>query len=312
VRIVYTSDLHADLGERNAALLPLLAQRAVDSRPDVFIVAGDLAETAEVVTRSLRAFEAVPGLKLYLAGNHDLFVEGAAASACGATSLEKHERILPSAAAAAGFGYLGQEPVRFGGLGIVGICGWYDFGLRDPRLEGSVSLDHYRAGQWRDVRAFDRGQVLWPRSSLAAHAGSSPAVTSPPGSQPSSFEGDWASDEEICDWMLSRLEVQLAGVQDAPALLAVVHVLPFAELVQRGAFAPVAFHDAWLGSPRLGALLLQQINLRAVVCGHLHLSADLTLSGIRISARPVGNAAHSPLPLPELAHRCLGVLDLDC
>ena len=82
-----------------------------------------------------------------------------------------------NAAAAAGFGYLGLEPVLLGDLAIVGICGWYDFGFRDPGLEGSVSLHHYRAGQWRDVRAFDRGQILWPRSSLAeARPGTLPAT----------------------------------------------------------------------------------------------------------------------------------------
>ena len=122
----------------------------------------------------------------------------------------------------------------------------------------------------------------------------------------------WASDEEICNWMLARLDLQLARVQDAKALLAVIHVLPFAELVQRGAFGPVAFHDAWLGSPRLGELLRRQPNLRAVVCGHLHRPADLTLNGIRVYARPVGNAAHSPLPLVDLAAARMGILEVDC
>jgi hypothetical protein len=301
VRIVYTSDLHADLGERNAALLEPLAAHVASLHPDVFVVAGDLAERAATVTDSLRRFAAVGGTKLYLAGNHDLYVEGEAALARGEDSRAKFERLLPAAAARAGFGYLGLEPHVRGDTALVAVPGWYDFAFRDPALEPVVSLRHYRAGGWRDVRAFDRGHVLWPRHGASPPAGAAPALPL----------GDWAGDEEIDADMCRRLEAQLAAVPGARRLVAVTHVLPFADMVQRGAFASHPFHDGWLGSAGLGDILQRQPRLRAVIAGHLHRVCDRDRRGVRLLARPVGNAAHSGLPLEQLARERVGVLDLD-
>lgn len=300
MRLVFTSDLHADLGGRNADLLEPLAAHVAGLRPDVFVVAGDVAERAEVVADALACFAAVPGTKLFLAGNHDLYVEGEAALARGENSRVKFERLLPAAAARAGFGYLGLEPFVAGGIALVAVPGWTDFALRDPRLDPVVALHHYRAGAWRDVRAYDRGQVLWPRR----------GAVPPPGSTPAVPLGDWAGDEEIDDHMLTLLEAQLAAVRTARRLVGITHVLPCADFVQRGAFGASPFHDGWLGSARLGARLRREARLAALVCGHLHRVCERQHDGVRLVARPVGNAAHSRLPLAELARQRAGVLEV--
>ncbi len=112
--------------------------------------------------------------------------------------------------------------------------------------------------------------------------------------------------------MLARLDSQLRAVSDARALLAVVHVLPLGQVVQRGAFSPIAFHDAWLGSSRLGARLQQEPHLQALIHGHQHRPTHLTLNDVQVRARPVGDAAHSDLSPDELAIACMGLLELDC
>jgi 3',5'-cyclic AMP phosphodiesterase CpdA len=276
IRVAFTSDLHADLGPRNAALLPHLAHRAARLDPDVFVIAGDLAETAATVTASLRHFTELRARKFYLAGNHDLFVEDQIH-----TSRDKFERLLPAAAAAAGFEYLGLEARTAGALTIVAVPGWYDYSLRDPDLDVCVHRDHYRAGIWRDLRAWDRGHVVW------------------------------AGDEAIADSMQARLETQLGEASGPGPILAVTHVLPFAELVVRGVFGDQAFHDAYLGSSALGAVLRRDPRIFAVLCGHLHRPADLTLdSRLRVLARPVGNAAKSRQPLEDLARVSIGVIEI--
>ena len=294
IRVAYTSDLHADLGPRNAALLPHLAATAAALDPDVFIVAGDLAETAAVVTASLRHFTPLRARKFYLAGNHDLFVENN-----GLTSRDKFERILPAAARAAGFEYLGLDAARVGSLAIAAVPGWYDYSLRDRSLDAVVHRDHYRAGRWRDVRAWDRGYVRWPRAADAL----------PPGAHPAADAGDWAGDEEIAAFMQARLEAQLERVE-ANAVLAVIHVLPFAELVVPGAFGDEDFHAAYLGSTALGDRLQRDPRVRHVISGHLHRHADLQIGRIHAVARPVGNAAKNSLPLPELASSHIGLLEI--
>ena len=68
----------------------------------------------------------------------------------------------------------------------------------------------------------------------------------------------------------------------ARALLAVVHVLPCLAMVQRGIFAPSAFHDAYLGSTRFGARLRREPQLRAIITGHLHRGRGIDWGGIPV------------------------------
>ena len=301
MRLAFISDLHTDLSQRNHDLLGALVEVARAAKPDVFLVAGDLAEKSSDVAASLERLAAIPALRLYLAGNHDLFVEGDPQSAATANSQEKFETILPRVAAAAGFGYLGLEPVRWGEIAIVGVPGWYDFSLRDPGFDAVADLPVYRTGAWRGTRAYDRGHVFWPRRE--------PRQT--PGAHPAAAGGDaWAGDEEICTAMLERLQTQLAAVRAAPTVVAAVHVLPCLDLVQRGAFGEIPFFDAYLGSSRLGAGVEQAGNVKVVVSGHLHRVASLERRGIRWLASPVGDARRSSLDLAALARERLGLIEI--
>jgi hypothetical protein len=288
--LAYTSDIHADATPANAALLPHLAHRVRELNADAFIIAGDLAETAPAVRAALEAFAPLELRKFYLPGNHDLFVEDTPPP--GATSRDKYETQLPAVAMAAGFEYLGLEAHAIGDVGVCGVTGWYDYAFRDPALAVVVDERHYETGVWRDVRAFDRGHVFWPR----AGTNDGPA---------------WAGDREIETWMRERLRRQAQALAGARAVIAAVHVLPFAELVVRGAYGPVAFHDAWLGSAALGVELRRIPALRAVVCGHLHRSADLQLGSVRVVARPVGTLRDAGIDLRAVARDRIGVLDLD-
>ena len=301
MRLAYISDLHTDLSARNHDLLGALVEVARAAKPDVFLVAGDLAEKSSDVAASLERLAAIPALRLYLAGNHDLFVEGDPQRAETAHSREKFETILPRVAAAAGFDYLGLEPVHCGDVAIVGVPGWYDFSLRDPSFDAVADLPVYRTGVWRGTRAYDRGHVFWPRRDTRHIAGAHPAAAG----------GDaWAGDEEICAEMLERLQGQLAAVRSAPAVLAAVHVLPCLDLVRRGAFGEIPFFDAYLGSSQLGTCLEKAGNVRVVVSGHLHRVASLERRGIRWLASPVGDARRSPLDLAALARERLGLTEI--
>ena len=303
MRIAYTSDLHSDLSRRNWDLVAAIAAHAARLGPDVFVVAGDVAEHADDVGRTLQVLAAIPGLRLYLPGNHDLFIETDPGRLDVATSRDKYERILPEVARQAGFEPLGMEPVHAAGFALVGVTGWYDFTLRDPRLDAVAGVHNYRAGEWRGVRAYDRGHVYWPRESAAG--------TALPGAQPASAAGAWAGDEELCAAMLARLDAQLRSVRDERVVVAVLHVLPFAELAVRGAFGDLAFFDAYLGSARFGELLRSAPAVRAVISGHLHRDADLEIGGLRVVARPVGDARRHPGDLAAVARERVGILDLD-
>jgi hypothetical protein len=298
VRVVYTSDLHTDLGPRNAALVEHLVAQARVLAPDVLVLAGDVADTAAAVHTALASFRAVPARRLYLPGNHDLYVEGESAFSGGPTSREKFTTILPAVAAAAGFEFLGAAPVWCGEVAFVGTPGWYDSTLRDPALDVAVHPEHYRRGAWRTQRAFDRGHVLWPADTGHPVAGVQPAAAGP----------GWAEDAWLCDFFHGQLDAQLAQAAQARALVAVVHVLPCLAMVQRGVFAACGFHDAYLGSSRYGERLRQESRLRAIVTGHLHRARRIDWEGVPVVASPVGRVRDHDLA--ARARAALGCIEI--
>lgn len=297
MRIAWSSDLHVDVSERNAELVAHLAARVAELAADAFVIAGDVAETASEVQRTLQSLAHLPCPRLYVPGNHDLFAEPTALDGWIDTR-DKVETLLPEAARTAACHYLGLQPVSVQKTTFVGTCGWFDGTLADPDLAPFVHENHFRAGGWRQVRAYDKGHVLWPSDS-------------PSTGMPCSLDGRWASDSEICEHMVQALQSQLQQADPQASIVAVVHVLPFPEIVQRNAFGPSGFHDAWLGSARLGDLLREDKRVRLVISGHLHRLADVQISTqLRAVANPIGDARRSSLPLPELARQSVGYIDL--
>ena len=297
MRIAWSSDLHVDVSERNRELLPHIAARVEQLSADVLVIAGDVAETVADVQRSLEALAHLPCARLYVPGNHDLFAEPTAAGGWFDTQ-DKIQKLLPQAVTQTGCHYLGLHPVRVLNKTFIGTCGWFDDTLGEPLLAPFVHSSHFASGSWRHVRAYDKGHVLWPSAS--------------PGSgMPCSLAGHWAGDREICDAMLDSLQTQLKQADAQTSIVAVVHVLPFPEIVQRQAFGPSSFHDAWLGSARLGACLREDERVQLVISGHLHRPTDVQITPrLRAVASPVGDARRSPLSLPELARECVGCIDL--
>jgi 3',5'-cyclic AMP phosphodiesterase CpdA len=71
----FTSDLYVDVTRTNRALLPHLANAAERAVPDIFVIAGDVANTAGSVDEALGAFGGLRCRKLSVPGNHDVWVE---------------------------------------------------------------------------------------------------------------------------------------------------------------------------------------------------------------------------------------------
>ena len=79
---------------------------------------------------------------------------------------------------------------------------------------------------------------------------------------------------------LDGLWLQLAAVSDAPRVLAAVHVVPFRELLPPPRNPQWDFAKAYLGSERIGRLLLEFPNVRHVLCGHSHFPAHCRVGQI--------------------------------
>jgi hypothetical protein len=79
------------------------------------------------------------------------------------------------------------------------------------------------------------------------------------------------SDEQFTEQLCDTLTEQLAALsRRAERIVAFTHHLPFAELVPRNRPDRFAFAAAYMGSERLGEVLLASPKVTHVYCGHSH------------------------------------------
>src|SRR5262245_44688652 len=64
----------------------------------------------------------------------------------------KHDIALRGIAAEHGFHYLPGSPLIIGAVGFAGSLGWYDYSLRDPRLDGAIGRHQYEEGTFNRLQ----------------------------------------------------------------------------------------------------------------------------------------------------------------
>ena len=212
MRIAFTSDLHVDITPQNQKLLPYLAEEFRRLEPDVIVLAGDIANTLGGWEEGLKHFRAINVRKLIIPGNHDVWIESMNALKRGQDSAWKYQTALPEYAARFGFHYLPSQPMVLGDIGFAGSLGWYDYSLRDKRLDSVLSESIYERaqfpeGEWNDVR-----KAAWLRDP---------------------YSGNWkrrrlrVSDVEVCEKMRSELSRDLEKIREqASTLVVAIHTTP--------------------------------------------------------------------------------------
>jgi len=140
MRIFAVSDLHADFRE-NRRLLERIP--AGEHRGDALIVAGDVADSLQVVTDVLGELRERFAELFFVPGNHELWVRAEPRD-----SVEKFHAVL---AACRGVG-VRTAPARVGGAWVVPLFSWYD-----AAFDVAGDADHASLEAWSD-RYFCR----WP------------------------------------------------------------------------------------------------------------------------------------------------------
>jgi 3',5'-cyclic AMP phosphodiesterase CpdA len=291
VRLVLTSDLHVD---HHPEVVPIVRERlleisSLDGRPvDVLVVAGDVSASPEHLEQALRGLRSGAARAVYVPGNHDLW-----SLAGGPSSRARYEQVLPAKARAAGFDPLGRDPVEIGGVWFAGVTGWYDFSLRNRALDETFSLDDYRTGAWGRLRWNDVMKVVWPDD-----------------------RGALLDAPAICAAQVRALEEQLALVAGRPSVV-VTHHLPFAELVTSKGELPWDFLNGFMGSAKLGELILRTPGVLLSLSGHTHFRKSARLRGasgpVRAEVSPIGyprEYRRAGLDLAERVRERVTVIDL--
>lgn len=300
MRIAFTSDIHADVTPENTKLLPYLASAASGLAPDVFIVAGDAANDLKSLGRALEAFEGIKAQKFFVPGNHDVWVESKnAVRKRRQDSWYKYLVAIPEVCRANGFHCLNGAPVTLDGVAFVGSLGWYDYSLRDHRLDGTFPPLDYERGQF----LVDGQPMIWSDTQSAVWLKS-------PGSEDWRLRLRTFSTSEVFAKVLALLEDDLRSVSDAAALVCVLHTSPFPECIERK--DPPDPFDAYEGSVELGQRLaaVAKIKPTICICGHRHRPLDVCVDGVRVLRRAVGYLEEAVQAPAECAEQRVGSVEV--
>jgi len=268
MRLVVTADIHFN-HPRSRTLAEDLIEQINRAGGDVLLLVGDTAvNDGDGIEQCLSRFR-FNGTKLFVAGNHELWT-------AGPDSYELFHQTIPSRVRALGWIWLQDEPFKFDDIAIVGSIGWYDYTFAQKSL--GIPKRFYaakispgaaeRLGEYKHL--FEPGDDI----SLAAHEVIARW-------NDGRFVRLHRSDEEFLEELLDQLAKQLDDLRDAKRIIAAIHHLPFAELLPPPHSAQWDFAKAYLGSARIGQVLLQHPNVTDLLCGHSHFPAAAQVQNIR-------------------------------
>src|SRR4051812_43339529 len=260
MRLLATADLHYNHAKSRQSADELI-DRINAEQFDVLLLAGDTAAAdGDALEQCLSRFT-FSGPRLFVAGNHELWTQGD-------DSYRLFREDLPRRVRALGWHWLPDEPFRSGDVAVVGSIGWYDYSMSQESLgiprrfyERKVSPGvAERSEEYRHL--FEAADDLGPvaREVVARW-------------NDGRFVKLGRSDGAFVDELLDQLRGQLESVREARTVIAAVHHLPFRELLPPAHNIQWDFAKAYLGSERIGELLLEFPNVKHLLCGHSHFPA---------------------------------------
>src|SRR4051812_41300927 len=126
MRLLVTADLHYNHA-RSKALAIEVIERMNAAGGDGVLVVGDTAVADGDDFEACLSRFTVPGPRLFLCGNHELWTRRA-------DSHDLFTNELPRRIAALGWRWLETDPLVERGFAVVGSVGWYDYSFASARL----------------------------------------------------------------------------------------------------------------------------------------------------------------------------------
>lgn len=268
MRLLVTADLHYNHA-RSRKLADELIDQMNEVEADLLLLVGDTAAfDGDLLERCLARFT-FQRPKLFVAGNHELWTRDS-------NSYDHFRNALPNRIRAAGWHWLQTEPFTTDDLAIVGSIGWYDYAF----AQASLGIpDRFYAAKLSPGAAdyFSEFRYLLQDSTDVTETSRQIVARWNDGK----FVHLHKSDEAFLEELLNELTQQLDSLPPSKPVLAAIHHLPFAELLPPSHSAQWDFAKAYLGSPRIGNVLLRYTNVRTIVCGHSHFPAEAMVGHIR-------------------------------
>jgi Icc-related predicted phosphoesterase len=266
MRLLLTADLHYN-HPKSKTVADDLIDRINAEQFDILIVIGDTAVAdGDSLEKCLTRFTHT-GPKLIVAGNHELWTHGD-------DSYKIFTETLPNRIKNLGWHWLETDPFVSGNLAIVGSIGWYDYSfavkeLGIPRRFYAAKISPGAAERFPQfANLFETTDDILPiaREIVARW-------------NDGKFIKLHRSDEEFLQEILDRLQRQLVQLSSQRYIVACIHHLPFRELLPPPHSAQWDFVKAYLGSERIGQVLLSFPNIKDIFCGHSHMPMTADVGG---------------------------------
>ncbi|HEY7087134.1 MAG TPA: metallophosphoesterase [Tepidisphaeraceae bacterium] len=265
MRLIVTADLHYNHA-KSKALADDLIDRINRTGGDVLLLVGDTAAFDGPALETCLERFSFKGPKLFVAGNHELWTHGD-------DSYDLFHHGLPRRVRDAGWHWLQTEPFVAGDVAVVGSLGWYDYSFAQPEL--GIPKRFYAAKVSPGAAEHVEEYSALLGDDVPPHAKDVIARWND-----GKFVKLHRSDEEFLDELLGEMESQLGALKEMRHIIAAVHHLPFAQLLPPSRSAQWDFAKAYLGSARIGELLLRYPNVAQIFCGHSHFPIEATLGKI--------------------------------
>ncbi len=277
VKIAAISDLHILPNENDYRFLNCIKEKVDEISPDIFVIAGDISDSLEVVSKSLEILKKTECSRLYVPGNHDIWFEDGS----GPSSLEKYTKSLNEICEKNEFAYLPNSIFVDDKVAFVGSIGWYDYSFRRPELE--ISEKNYIEKEYHDAVWYDLFKIDWNYSDI-----------------------------EATDLFNRKLEYDLKTLSDEISqIIYISHHLPFRELTVYKDRLPWDFYSAFMGSVSTGKILLNDKRVVLSISGHSHVRNMISLGHLTAIVVPVGYCRPSVEDLDEFVNRSVATIKVN-
>jgi hypothetical protein len=268
MRLLVTADLHFNHRVSRPLAEQVIGEMNAAGGDGVLVIGDTAVADADSLEQCLSLFN-TRGPKLFLAGNHELWTQRDDSYAVFMTELPRRIRAL-------GWHWLEGDPFVFGDAAVVGSVGWYDYSFAQPTLGIPRRFYERKVSPGAAERLEEFAGLLSVADDISDTAREVVARWND-----GRFVKLGRSDDAFLGERLADLRRSLEAVSGAERVVAAVHHLPFRELLPPSRNAQWDFTKAYLGSERIGELLLQFPNVTRVFCGHSHLAREATVGPVR-------------------------------
>jgi hypothetical protein len=179
-----------------------------------------------------------------------------------------------------GWQWLQTEPFVAGGtegdVAIVGSVGWYDYSFAPAGLGIPRRFYQHKVSPGVAARFEEYAFLLQGEDDVGPEAKELVARWND-----GRFVKLGRDDDAFLEELLAQLRAQLQLLEGVRTIVAAVHHLPFRELLPPPGGGQWDFAKAYLGSERIGRLLLEFPNVHHVLCGHSHFPAEAQVGHVR-------------------------------